>query len=289
MKLEKVYILVCRGIGETPGDGTMLVRFLRKALPANKFQIDEIPWPASYGPVPRLDGLDYGESLEVGMGMIYEALRELPPNSRAFLVGFSAGATLAGNWAAHGRTWVAEHAGPQANANMWRLLGVGLVSDPMRPEGGGCEFYTAPGFGVGGARPVPAYPANPFKTWWLSDPADMICSLERHSPIRTIADQTYAMSFAPGEFPEWIGDLLDRVKKRRWQPVEIPWWNLAAVRDQYQRALHDLLGYLQRGDHVQYGVRHVPGHSFTYLEALAKLIRAEVEDFDPSYLAAVKA
>ncbi|WKW85513.1 serine hydrolase [Rhodococcus phage Reynauld] len=280
INISKVYILVCRGIGEKPGDHTMLVRGLRKWLPDGAYEIREILWKASYGIVPELRGSSYAAGLEEGMGLIHRELASLPPLSRAFLVGYSAGATLAGNWIANGHQWVARNVGP-ANAFMWRLLGVGLLADPMRPEGGGCPAYTAPGFGIGGPRPVPA---GDFPVWWLSDPRDPICSLERNSPLRTVADQTFAMSFDPGEFPAWIADLRDRLKERRFQPVEIPWWDPVAVVRQYLRAKDDLDGYLWRGEHVQYETRLVPGTVTTYLELLAVYIMKATRTADPYYL-----
>lgn len=285
VKISRIYILVCRGIGE-PLDRNALVLEMRRLLPQAKFTVVDIPWAASYGPVPKLDGIAYKQSLERGMELIYQAISNLPSGSRAFLVGYSGGAALAGNWAAHGRSWVAQHHSSSTNAFFWRLLGVGLMADPLRPEGGGDGIYTAPGFGIAGQRPVIG---NEFDTWWLSDPADMICSSERNSMVRPVADITYAVSFAPGAAPDFLADIADKVRKRRWQPIEIPIWNLLAVRDQFHRALDDVDGYLNRGDHTHYAVRKVPGQPFTYTEALAAHIFAAIRKFDPNYLQEINA
>lgn len=254
------YVFMCRGNGEKLNSNMLMgngsAMGVEDYLNAD-YEVIDVPWPANYGPVGGDSPLDssYAVNLQLGIIMLKDMLQALQGDDTAVLLGYSAGASLVGNYA--------ELAGrsPKAMYNR-RILGVGLVADPMRPPGAD----GVPGFGVGGARHLPA---ADFPVFWASDPMDPITSLPANSPLRTIADQTYAMSFAPGEFPAWIGDIVDRLRTGRWQRVTVEWWNPIGVARQYAEALAAAHRYLFGGDHTSYAFRIDPQSGKNYLETLA--------------------
>jgi len=233
-----IHLLVCRGIGERPGTNLILgdglgPGVLGRLPDGEMFKCREVLWNASYGPVGgRLDADSYSKNVERGMDTIAAMLRDIPKGDTAILLGFSAGATLAGNYARFGVVC------------REKIVGVGLIADPLRPASD--DAY---GFGIGGQRYIPE---DDFPVWWISNPRDVICCCPMDSPLRTIADQTFAMSFSPGGAPLWLADLVDRLKTRRWQAVRVEWWHPAKVFQQYARAVDDAAGYLFRGEHISY-------------------------------------
>lgn len=252
-----IHLLVCRGIGERPGVNMILGDGLGPGvigrLPDGEaFFVDEVRWRAAYGPVPGpLDAISYGRSLDEGMDLISAKLANLPEGDTAILLGFSGGATLAGNYARFAIPGVHHRE---------KIVGVGLIADPMRPVTTGRDEHSGqpvgPGFGIGGQRFIPE---DDFPVWWISNPRDVICCCPMDSPLRTIADQTFAMSFSPGGAPLWLADLVDRLKTRRWQAVRVEWWRPARVFEQYARAVDDAAGYLFRGEHISYDRGDTPG------------------------------
>lgn len=265
------HVLMCRGNGEKFGEGMLMstpeIKGLRDYLD-DRFHIHEVPWDATYGPsTGDFFGSSYATDLQMGIIIIRDMLAELPEEDTAILCGYSAGATLAGNYAqlaVQNRTQMLGE----------KIAGVGLVADPMRPYGGGTVEFTPSGFGIGGQRDISS---ADFPVFWVADPFDPITSLPDNSPLRTIADQTYALSFGPGEFPQWIGDLADRLKTGRWQRVCVQWWNPIGVAQQYADAARALGRYLYGGDHTSYGIRNVPGLEVNYLEHLANKLNEAVK------------
>lgn len=114
-------IIACRGIGETLKQNMIL-----GAEQAPRFtkwfdgiaKIQECPYPANYGPVGSGAGESYADSLNRGMEMLDEQIWHLGKSEDIYLCGYSAGATLAGDYAAYG-------------SHRDRLSGVGC------PQGGG--------------------------------------------------------------------------------------------------------------------------------------------------------
>lgn len=266
-----ITIIMCRGIGETRHDN-LLWNHLRPLLavhPGRSIRFVDLPWPAQYGPVGGGPGHSYSVNLGVGMDMLRDEVDfaeryfTIGGPNEVFLVGYSAGATLVGNYG--------------GGDGLRRVRGIGLVADPMRPRGTGAAGYVAPGWGVGGERALDSNHVE--HGWWISDPRDIITSCPDRSPLGTIADQSWAMSFAPGEFPAWIGDLVDRVKKRRWQPSAIDWRDPLGTVKRYAQAVDGATGYLFRGEHTSYASRVYPGavmSGTTYIETLAGLINKEI-------------
>lgn len=246
-----ITVLSCRGIGE-PIRGNMLANVGRKLDPA-RFRVREVPWAASYGPVPLPFGPSFDEALRTGRELLLRMIADDP--YPVLLKGYSGGGALAGHVARE----IARGQHPHLE-----VVGCALLADPFMPD------YASPvrdEFGIAGSRAIP----RAFPTYWACDPADTIGRCPRNSPLRTVADQTAAASLSDPE--AWIRDLEDRLRTGRWQAIEpLKFWQIPEILGRYRRALHDLDGYLRRGDHISYASRIKPGTNQTYTDWLADRI-----------------
>lgn len=245
-----ITVLACRGIGE-PLQGNMCSAVTRRLDPT-RFRVIEVPWTASYGPVPLPLGPAFDDSLRTGRELLLRMIDEDP--IPVLLLGYSGGAALAGNVAAE----VARGDHPRLE-----VVGSALISDPFMPH---WEAPVENTWGIAGSRDI----MSAFATWWVSDPADAICCCPSNSPLRTIADQTRAFSLS--NLLGWGVDLVGRLKRQEWQQVAIDWRNRDEVHAIYRQAAHDLDGYLRRGDHTSYALRIKPRTSTTYTDWLADQI-----------------
>ncbi|QSE94169.1 alpha/beta fold hydrolase [Rhodococcus pseudokoreensis] len=244
-----ITVLCCRGIGESMGDGSMLAN-VTKHLDPRRFRVVEVPWSAQYGPVPAPLGSSFDTSLRTGRLMLLDYIRRDP--NPVVIIGYSGGGALAGNVAAE----IARGEHPALD-----VRGVGLISDPLRPMTR--TDYT---WGIAGKRWINA----DFPVWHLADPSDVITSCPEDSPLRTFADQS--ASFALADLRSWGWDLVDRIRRRRWQATIRDWHNAPEIWRAYTQALHGADGYLRRGDHTSYHLRRYPGSTRTYTEWLADRI-----------------
>lgn len=245
-----ITVLACRGIGE-PLQGNMCSAVTRNLDPT-RFRVIEVPWSASYGPVPLPLGPAFDDSLGTGRELLLRMIDEDP--NPVLLLGYSGGAALAGNVAAE----VARGEHPRLE-----VVGCGLISDPFMPQ------YASPTrgtWGIAGYRHV----ALSVPTLWAADPTDAICCCPANSPLRTIADQTRAFSLS--NLLGWGVDLVGRLKRQEWQQVAIDWRNRDEVHAIYRQAAHDLDGYLRRGDHTSYALRTMRETGVTYTDWLADQI-----------------
>ena len=261
-----ITVLCARGIGE-PLTENMLSHVTRM-LPADRFNVIEIPYPAEYGPVPGLAGKSFDASLAELRRLVLWEIVKAP--GRVVLLGYSAGAAGMGDIAAEialglhmdatrEMGWPAFQALPIAG----KIAGVGLVADPRMPTG--LDPLGRPMWGIAGSRVIPAdYPV-----WWVADPADPIPCLEVDSPLRTVADQTDAMSLT--DPVAWGLSLFARLQFGQWQAVAIRWWDRESVIRQYSAAFAALQRYVGR-DHVSYSTRKPAGDVLTYCERLAENI-----------------
>lgn len=240
-------LITCRGIGE-PLDGNMLSQFVR-CFP--NWDHIELPWQASYGPVnANRDplGWSYAASLADGMSLLERTVThfEEQPGAQIAIAAFSGGAALAGNWLAS--RWRAHLA----------VKGAVLVADPQAPG--------TTRFGVAGSRPI----EDRGHLAWVSNPHDVICSAPHDSPVRTIADQSAAMSLADPR--AWTLDLIDRLNRNRWQAIKSRPWDVIGIVRRYQVAVDDVAGYLGLGrmcEHTVYNHRRPYSNGNTWLQQAA--------------------
>lgn len=223
-------VIRCRGIGE-PITGRTLLHDATDQLHPDEFRPIELPWAATYGPVPGLHGASFDSALADGREMLLDTIRAAPGN--VALAGYSGGAMLAGNVAAEiGR---GDH-----GENMRRkVTAVALVADPAQPRGQAANGS----FGVTGSRDIYGVPVR-----WTWDERDPIPCTPDLSPLRTIADQTAAMSLV--DPAAWSLDLLDRLRRGRWQPSAWHWWDIIGSIRRYAHAAEQAAYYLD-GGHVR--------------------------------------
>lgn len=227
-----ITLLWCRGIGESIGGG--MLSGVEGHLNDNVRTI-EVPWPAQYGPVGQggFDGMSYEEALGEGRRQILKAIADDP--YPVILAGYSGGAALVGN--------VAQEIGQGDHPNL-EVWGVGFVADPNQPEGVAHNEM----FGVAGSRRI-----SGMKTHWEYDLRDPIPCTPALSPLRTLADQSYAMSLA--DPVAWGQDLVNRMVRGRWQPSAWNWRDIIGSIRRYSRAAGRAAFYLNGGHYRSY----VPG------------------------------
>lgn len=232
-----VHVLTFRGIGEKL-TGNMLDGFARR-LPASWVR-HEVPWAASYGPVPDPFGISYDRALAAGMtlGETRErAIRAQDPQARIVLAGYSGGAALAGNL---------------ANRLRGLVDAVVLVADPNYPGAGG-------DYGIAGARTVLGAPCL-----YVVNPADVICCCPRVSPLRIIATLTPLAGLGADDAWRGTQDVLRKLadpRVRASMAEQIgPWW-APATWSRYERARVDADGYLSGREHVGAYLRVTSGET----------------------------
>lgn len=229
-------VLTLRGIGE-PLDDTGTVSNKAAALLRHHrvdVEIIDVPWEATYGPVGGApDGGAYVDTVDAGVLLAHHMINAT--DNPVVLIGFSAGATVAGNLARR----ITDGELDRGN-----LEAVGLIADPHQPRRvGGIDAHGDPAFGVAGERdPGAAVPVR-----WAWSAADPIPCTPELSPLRTIADQSAAMSLA--DPAAWTRDLVDRLRRARWQPSAIDWRDPLGTIRRYTRAAGAAGRYLT-GDHV---------------------------------------
>ncbi|MFE5699952.1 hypothetical protein [Rhodococcus koreensis] len=248
-----ITVLRCRGIGEPMGDASMLAN-VTKHLDDKRFRVVEVPWAASYGPVPAPFGTSFDSSLSTGRTMLLDYIRRDP--NPVVLLGYSGGAALAGDVAAEIGAW--KHPDLDVRA-------AGLISDPLRPYSWGANVTGLPGRGIAGSRPI----SGAARVWHMADPADVITCCPLDSPLRTLADQSAALSLADPR--SWGWDLITRLRQGRWQATIRDWRNVPEVWRAYGAAIAGARGYLG-ADHTSYHLRRYPGSTRTYTEWLADRI-----------------
>ncbi len=140
-----VLIIRCRGIGELPNQTNMCARVTAR-LTGNHYVIRELNWPAQYG-----TPLAFNEGIRVWTPRLIAMVRDYP--GRVIILGFSAGAKLAGDAVAA--------MPPEVLA---KVIGVGLIADPSQPY-----LDATDKCGILGARPIDGVPAV-----WKWHPRDMI-------------------------------------------------------------------------------------------------------------------
>lgn len=136
-----------------------------------RFDCRWVRYPASYGPVPRRNGISYRESVAAGVDNLRaEMARASGP---VMLIGYSQGAVVVRQLLA------TTHADVAA---------VGFVADPYQPPGvvAGCDGFGLAGHGPDLPEGLPAL--------WIGHPGDVICNASDDSLLRDLADLTATFS-----------------------------------------------------------------------------------------------
>lgn len=222
-------VIRCRGIGEPAANAPTLLHQVTDRLPRDRYRPIELAWSAQYGPVPATAGESFASALADGRIRLLQEIEKAP--GPVALLGYSGGASLAGN--------VAQEIGRGDHPHLaGKVTAAGLVADPAMPRGQAANGS----FGVTGDRHTDGIP-----TRWLWDERDPIPCTPDRSPLRTIADQTSAMSLV--DPAAWGADLLDRLRRGRWQPSAWDWRDVIGSIQRYGHALEQAQFYLT-GGHV---------------------------------------
>lgn len=198
------------------------------------FTVEAVSWPAQYGPVGEasLDGMSYEAAVDKGVAMTLDRITDGP----VVLLGYSGGATVAGEAARQ----VADGMHPDLE-----VTGVGLLADPLQPRSvGGRDPDGREAWGVAGDREI----GGAVLSSWAWVDVDPICCTEDRSPLRTIADQSAAMSL--GDPNAWVQDLVDRLLTGRWHPSAIDWRHPVETFRRYGRAADAARRYMD-GEHYE--------------------------------------
>lgn len=230
-------IITIRGTGEQQGASTNMLTYVTGALDPTKFQvIADLDYPASVGPVNG-NGDSNGPSEE---SSVATAIANLAGQIRASsnlvgIMGYSLGAEVVSKFLE------AQGAGQYADCE---LAFAACVANPLRAPGDSIDPGST-GYGINGIHA--AWPNIP--TFEAANPADAITSCPAGSPLRTLADDISAFSFA--DLGGWTADLAAKLRGNRFQPTSVDWWrNPVGTWQAYTAAAKSMLGFLDHQDHV---------------------------------------
>lgn len=254
-------VITVRGTGEQLNGESNLLRAVTLRLERPKFPIFvDLPYPASIGimnPNRNLAGVSMQQSLATGEMALAAEIRRTP--NPVVLLGYSLGAMVV-------TRFLESQAGGEFDD--CEVAFAANIANPLRRLGDSVDQAGAPGFGIAGQR-------EPFTPWQLAryvevaNPRDGITCCPADSPLRTAADGLSNYSFAVGG--GWSADLVDRILRRRWQPVGLDWLRdpLGAWRS-HAFAAEQVRDYLTG----QHGPAYVTGG---YTARLADLINERVK------------
>ena len=242
MVIRMVTALTVRGIGE-PHRRQNNTATRAAHLMGTVSRVDDVPWAATYGPFggPQ-DSPSFQVAVDEAIRMVDECVADA--DGPVVVIGFSGGATVAGHYVRRVHDGRLDRRG---------LVAAGLIADPHMPKYvQGRDPHGDPAWGVAGSRDT----GDTVPVRWAWSAGDPIPCTPRLDPLRTIADQTAAMAL--GDPSAWTNDLLDRLRRGRWQPSAIDWRDPLGTLRRYKRAIEAAARYLG-GDHVvPYQEGHIP-------------------------------
>jgi hypothetical protein len=234
-----ITVLMARGTGEPVDGPNNMLRLVTSRLDPAKFEIGaDCPYPASVGPANQTGnplGPSEDESIRLGIPALAAMIRACP--NKVGLLGYSLGAELVSKFLE------AQASGEYADCE---LAFTACAANPVRAEGDSIEPNPV-GYGINGPHgPFPAGVTH----LEAANPADMITSCPEGSPLRTLADQVSAFSFAA--LGGWTQDLVQKLLKGRFQPSSVDWWtHPIRTWDLYEEAAIGVQGYLTRQTHIE--------------------------------------
>ena len=251
----KTDVYLFRGTGEAKGGG--MCHFAANKLDRNKYNIIEIQYPATIGPIGgQLNGVSLNKSLVTAQQLFLDQIRSRPNNPVA-IIGYSLGA-LAASRILENYAWF-QNVG---RVPVWAIL----IANPARNPGDSalnmCDNKT---YGIHGTHKP--YPRGTHVIE-LANGHDMITASHDNSPIRLISYlaspfEVIAQKQSEQKSYDLIG-LLNRVRQEDW----LSWIR----RGNYNQAARDLTGYLipfglpPRTQHTLYHALEMPGTGKTWTD-----------------------
>lgn len=230
-------IFTIRGTGEGFGDPNSMLRNVVRDLDSSRFRYaGDVPYPATVGPAGgRPDAPSAETSIEIAVESLASMIRATP--SRAGVLGYSLGAL------AVGRIMEAKARGDYADCE---VAFTACLANPARREGDSIDSG-ARGYGIVGQHGD--FPPGHVHLEY-ANPLDGITSCAAGSPLRRLADGIEAFSFA--ELGGWSQGLVDRLLRKRFQPVAWDWWrDPVGTWQLYDEAARQVVGYLSGQDHIR--------------------------------------
>jgi hypothetical protein len=230
-----IEVITVRGQGEPYRGVRNMLSGVTAQLDPSKFRVlDDAFYPASIGLINQtwnVVGPSEDESVQQGMDGLAQLIRGAP--DKVGVLGYSLGAEVVT------RFLEAQVAGQYSDCE---LAFTACVANPLRRVGDSID-PRVPGFGINGQMQI--QPPHPH--FEAANPGDVITSCDADSPLRTLASAVSAFGLA--QIGGWAGDMADRLRYRRFQPVSFRWWQHPIVTwDLFEEAAQGVEGYLT-GEH----------------------------------------
>ncbi|MEC3955822.1 PE-PPE domain-containing protein [Nocardia sp. CDC153] len=233
-----ITVLTCRGTGEVLGAPENLLNAVTGQLDPAIYEIGpDIDYPASIGPAnPQRSpfGCTERQSIDQGVTALVKAIHAAP--NRVGILGYSLGAEVVT------RFLEAKGRGEYPDCD---IAWAAMIANPLRKQGDSIDPDPV-GFGINGQHD--SWP-DEIPTWEVANPVDAITSCPPDSPLRTLADTVSAFGFA--DLGGWTTDLADRIRRNRWQAVQLgSWTHPLRIWELWSQAAELMQGYLTGGAHT---------------------------------------
>jgi hypothetical protein len=194
------YAILVAGTSEVNvNSGTMPVGMLKGVVD----KLDKSKWTAYSVPYISQYAGDYSylESLRDGIAKTKRAIDQLPAGASFVLLGYSQGATIAGDVARDIGLGLYDLKGKA-------FLGVYLISDP-RQNSGDLVGPAVPGYGITGERG--SLGSTHDRIYEFCAPGDLICSTDRSSNLIHLV-VPYTTKFALRDPAAWVRGMIDYIR-----------------------------------------------------------------------------